>query len=370
MARPSKLTKSKKTNVSLADIAELVGCTPASVSLVFNNSPLPSKKMRENVMLAAKQLGYIPNRMAQSLQRGRTYTLGAVMPYCSDHNVASFLDAATMEATEYGFEMEIHFHRWSAVEEDRILRNLAESRVEGVILYSAQNSYRDNDAYEALKSLEIPIVGHARQGYPEFDTTIVIDREPGAHAVGEHLARLGHRRVDYLEPTFNRDSLADLESTVDALLAGITTGMKRKGDVRFYTTPLDTLPGRSLIETNGFSAKSMYQMTDAVIERYLDERTDATAVVTANTMIAYRLIGMMRKRGMRCPRDLSVIPFSVEDWTDSGPLPMTALEYSTDLMARKAIASILAVKAGQKVSDLIKVPTMLVERESSGTPGK
>jgi len=198
----------------------------------------------------------------------------------------------------------------------------------------------------------------------------MIDRIPGAHAVGEHLARLGHVRVDYLEPTFNRDSLADLESTVDALLASLKAGMKRKGDVRFYTTPVETLPGRSQIETHGFSAKSMYEMTDAVIERYLDDRTDATAVVVANTMIAYRLIGMMRRRGLQCPKDLSVVPFSVENWTDSGPLPMTALEYSTDLMARKAIASILAVKAGQKVSNVIKVPTMLVERDSSGSPAK
>ena len=321
-------------------------------------------------MMAAKQLGYIPNRMAQSLQRGRTFTLGAVMPYCSDHNVASFLDAVTMEATEYGFEMEIHFHRWSAVEEDRILNNLAGSRVEGVILYNARNSYRDVAAFEALHSLEIPIIGHARQAHPEFHTTIVIDRVPGAYAVGEHLADLGHQRVDYLEPAFNRDSLAGLESTVDALLASLKAGMKGKGDVRFYTTPVETLPGRSQIEASGFSAKSMYQMTDAVIERYLDDRTDATAVVVANTMIAFRLIGLMRKRGMQCPRDLSVVPFSVENWTELGPLPMTALEYSTDLMARKAIASILAVKAGQKVSNTIKVPTVLVERESSAPPRK
>ncbi len=368
MARPSKLTKPRKSTVSLADIARVVGCTPASVSLVFNDSPLPSKRMRENVMKAATQLGYIPNRMAQSLQRGRTYTLGAVMPYCSDHLVSSFLDAASLEATEFGFEMEIHFHRWSAVEEERILNNLAGSRVEGVILYCARDNYRNAPALKALRSLDIPVIGHTRVAHPEFDTNILIDRVPGAFAIGRHLAELGHRRVDYFEPSYNRDSLVQAEGLIQSLMESLSAGMDGKGEVRFRTTPIESLPGRHEIEANGFSYKAMYQVMDGVIERYLASDSDATAIVVANTMVATRLLGMMRKHGLECPRDLSIIPFGPENWSDSGPLPMTALEYSPEFMARKAVASILAVKAGQKVARTIKAATTLVPRASTAPP--
>ncbi|HEX2159019.1 MAG TPA: LacI family DNA-binding transcriptional regulator, partial [Actinomycetes bacterium] len=46
----------------LEDVAERVGMSPASVSMVLSNAPGPSAATRERVLAAAAELGYRPDR--------------------------------------------------------------------------------------------------------------------------------------------------------------------------------------------------------------------------------------------------------------------------------------------------------------------
>jgi LacI family transcriptional regulator len=101
-----------------------------------------------------------------------------------------------------------------------------------------------------------------------------------------------------------------------------------------------------------------------VINDYLDSGSKATVVVTPNAVIAWKLMAAMRLRGLRCPEDISIASFSVEGIGAMGSVPLTALEYSVDFMARKAMAAMMAVISGKKVAPIIKIPTDLVIRDS------
>ena len=51
----------------LEDVAERVGMSPASVSMVLSGAPGPSAATRERVLAAAQELGYRPDARARSL---------------------------------------------------------------------------------------------------------------------------------------------------------------------------------------------------------------------------------------------------------------------------------------------------------------
>ena len=64
--------------VTLADVAEQAGVSPTAVSLVLNNRPGSrlSPDTADRIRQVADELGYRPNRAAQSLRLGKTRTIG------------------------------------------------------------------------------------------------------------------------------------------------------------------------------------------------------------------------------------------------------------------------------------------------------
>ena len=57
---------------TIAKVAEKAGVSPTTVSHVLNHADRVSKAMRDRVQSAIDELGYVPNRQAQSLRTGRT----------------------------------------------------------------------------------------------------------------------------------------------------------------------------------------------------------------------------------------------------------------------------------------------------------
>lgn len=361
----------QKTRVSIVDIAKKVGCTAASVSLVLNDSPLPSQKMRQKVKRAAAQLGYVPNRMAQSLKRGRTFMLGVVMPYCGEAYVSALLDSLSVEAAECGYQLEIHFHRWSTSEEDRILRLLSESRVEGIILLGSRLDYTDVPSMAALAAQRIPVVVIGSRAGVDSQTSIVMDRANGAEELGKYLGQQGHRQVDYLEPVLNREAIEKPDPAITEIIDALRKGIRQfqpDGEVGFLATPTEHLQERRDIENHGFSAKSADSIINLVVSNYLAKQSQATAVVTYSLIVAWNLLAEMHHRGVRCPDDLSVACFAVEGSGGLGAVPLTALEFSVETMARKAVSAMVSAIAERDSAKTIKISTRLVIRNSCQPP--
>src|SRR3979490_686172 len=82
---------SKDATVTMRDVAETSGFSPATVSIVLNNAPLaryiaPATKKR--IEETARKLGYRPNAMARFLRSKRTHSVGVMLiditdPYCT-----------------------------------------------------------------------------------------------------------------------------------------------------------------------------------------------------------------------------------------------------------------------------------------------
>lgn len=71
----TKQTPSSQAPVTLKTVAEYVGLSSGTISLVLNNAPQSSsipQRTKDRVIAAARELGYRPNLLARALRRQST----------------------------------------------------------------------------------------------------------------------------------------------------------------------------------------------------------------------------------------------------------------------------------------------------------
>lgn len=68
--------------LSIKDIARMVGVVPSTVSFVINGKEKEmriSEEMADKIRKTIKETGYVPNRSAASLRTGKTHVIGLIV---------------------------------------------------------------------------------------------------------------------------------------------------------------------------------------------------------------------------------------------------------------------------------------------------
>src|ERR1035441_5196396 len=80
--------------MNLKKLAEYLGLSPATVSLVINRSSVADsipQETKDRIFAAAKKFKYRPNFLARSLRTQRSFTIGVIVPEVSDGYSASVM---------------------------------------------------------------------------------------------------------------------------------------------------------------------------------------------------------------------------------------------------------------------------------------
>ena len=196
--------------VSLKALAEHLGLSPATVSLVINRSPsaksIPART-QERVRAAARELNYRPNFMARSLRKQRSFTIGVVVPEISEGYASLVMSGIEDHLLQEGYFYFVvsHRHRSDLLEEyPRILHARA---VEGLI------------AVDTICQEGAPVPLVAVSGHREVPgvTNIVLNHERAAILALEHLHRLGHRKIAFIKgQEFSSDTAVRWKAITDA----------------------------------------------------------------------------------------------------------------------------------------------------------
>lgn len=64
---------------TIRDIAEMCGCSANTVSQALRGSTRISQALRERIAQVANDIGYIPNRLAESMRTGTTKTIAVII---------------------------------------------------------------------------------------------------------------------------------------------------------------------------------------------------------------------------------------------------------------------------------------------------
>ena len=277
---------------TIRDVARRAGVSISTVSLALNQSGPVSVETHDKVWNAAREVGYAPNALAQSLKLGRTRLIGMVLGDVANPFFARFLRAVERLAIAENHLVIVSDTEGDIDHERAMLTHLRGQRVAGIIL----NPLGSGPDYVAfLHDLPMPIVAIDQRVEGLACDFVASDSVLAAAMLTEHLIRLDHRRI--------------------ALISGIpglwTSEMRIKGFE-------DTMRGAgievdpALVVCGHYHGRRAYEQT----MRLLTQATRPTAIVAANNVMALGALQAINDLGFRCPEDISLTSIDDVPWGD------------------------------------------------------
>lgn len=179
-------------HVTISNVAAAAGVSKATVSRVMNGLPTVAPDIAHRVRETAQRLGYLPSVTAQNLSRGRTGTVGVLVPDLANPLYTVVLKAIAAAAAEDGYHALVSDSNEVPDQEPQRALELAR-QCDGLILCGPRMA---DEALARLLDVGLPTVVVNRLT-PLFPSVWVDCRDAIAELY-HHLRALGHRRLAYL----------------------------------------------------------------------------------------------------------------------------------------------------------------------------
>jgi DNA-binding LacI/PurR family transcriptional regulator len=333
------IERSGSHRVTSVDVARRAGVSQSTVSLVFSGKGAGrvSEATQERVRQAARELGYRPNVAAQALRLGSSRAVALLVPDVTNPFFSRVLRGAQRSAQAAGYTVALvdtgNDRRW----EEQSFEALRAGPVDGYLLFEVS-------APEALGPDTPAVMMEAEaRGRP----SVRFDAEAGAAAAVSHLLGLGHRRVGHLAAAFDAPTFHLREEARRRVLA--EAGIDPDEQPRALT-PID-------IDSARDAAGPL-----------LDDKP--TAVFCDDDVIAAGLYLAARERGLKVPRDLSVIGFDDMDFARVLEPPLTTVALDAEQLGASSFELLEAAMAGRRTRRRIVLPAELLVRGSTAEPRK
>jgi LacI family transcriptional regulator len=196
--------------VTLSDVAREAGVSLATASRALNGSATRTvgEELRVRVQAAAQRLRYTPDGIAQAMARGRTTSLGLVVPDIADPRYAAVAAGVVEAATAAGLTVALTVSAGDAAHEAALVEQLQRQRARGVVLVRGGDQPAEGEATALRASLEafrstgggVAVVGADGLG---MDAVDLGEQDAAAELVRALLTR-GYRQIALLtgeEPT-------------------------------------------------------------------------------------------------------------------------------------------------------------------------
>jgi DNA-binding LacI/PurR family transcriptional regulator len=283
--------------VSIVQIAKQAGVSAATVSKVLNNAEgaRVGAATRERVIKVAKDANYQPNRMARSMVRKQTNTVGLMVSGLENPFFVAVMEALERPLVQSGYQVMLDSAP-SDLGTYMTHGNIRGWPVDGVLMWA----FTDQTATEFLGPIAeaLPTV---YLGYKRTDRTdwVAFDHYLAGHLAAEHLLEIGHRRLIIVTPHVTNNVLL-----ADERYFGIKDACKDSG----ASCDHYLVAGLQSIRSAAFETGQRL-----AAERRADEAP--MALVCHNDQIALGVMHGLRREGMRIPEDFAVVGF---DGIDEG----------------------------------------------------
>ncbi|MGW3345125.1 LacI family DNA-binding transcriptional regulator [Nonomuraea rubra] len=325
---------------TLEAVAARAGVSKSSVSRVINGATTVAPSIREVVLRAVRELGYVPHAAARNLATRRTNAVALVVSdppkgLVSDDPMFSAVIRQASRKLESAGKQVVLMLAGSEDSRARVTRYVAAGHVDGVMLVSMHGA---DSLPSTLARQGIPVVslGRTNPAVPYVDN----DNPGGTDLAVRHLLRQGRRRVATI--TGPLDMIASQER-----LTGYTDVMRRTGH-------------RSIVAIGDFTRVSG---ADAM-RQLLQDDPGLDAVFAANDLMAIGALRTLREAGRRVPDDVAVVGFDdIEAARYTAPALTTVHSPMTD-WATATVDLLLELFEGGS-GEPVLLPAELVVRESA-----
>jgi LacI family transcriptional regulator len=325
--------------ITVLDVAAAAGVSKSTVSRVLDERlPRSDNPTARRVREVAARLGYIRDVSAASLRRGKTMTIGVIVPRLTDTVMAMLYESIAQCCAKSGRVAIVSTSRDEPETNRAAAEFLLNRGVDGLVLSTARNG---DSLPEELTARGIPYVLALRTD--GTSRSAVGDDVLGGYLATRHLLDLGHRRIGLIAgPDYASSSLGRQQGYRKALAeAGV--------DVR-----------EELIVPTSFSMDAGAEGAEVLLG--LEPRP--TAIFAVNDNSAIGALSVITRHGLSVPRDISLVGYNDIPIVSRLPVPMTTVRVSFDQIAAAALE---LLDTDPATSDRVrKIAPTLIPRASSG----
>lgn len=293
------LVNTTEARVTIIDVAGRAGVSPGTVSRVLNNFPNVDDELKQRVLTAVKNLGYIhiPKRRTAVIQHTETpsenlLNVSSIVmcvremetPAPRNAYYSHVLHGAQAECGKRNVNMVYCSLRDSPNSITEVQATLQRGQAAGLLLVGLNN----RALIEKVTQLNLPVV-LVNMHYSNLAAdTVVCDFYEGTKLAIGHLTELGHRNIIFVMGPND-------DYSVQRRLEGYRIGLIKAG-----------LPYRAELI---FQSNLTISGGEEVARQILQSNLKYSAICCANDGTAIGVIRTLSNAGIRVPQDVSVIGF-------------------------------------------------------------
>lgn len=330
--------------VSIKDVARLAGVSTATVSRALAEPDKVREKTRDRVMAAVRESGYVTNSLARSFRTNRNDSVVVLVPDITNSFFSNIIQGIEEVARKSGYRILLGDMQNDPANARAYGDLCAQRQADGLICLGRTIPFSYNRTRKTLDPKWPPLVMAC-----EYDDVIPIpgvriDNERAALDGVRYLGEQGHRRIAYINGPEDSPLCRDR-------LKGYRKGMAELGVRRT----------RDLIFRGDFSLDSGAQAARALV----DSGELPTAVFAANDAMAIGALQVLKQRGIRVPRDISMLGFDDIKFAAYCDPPLTTIHQPRRQIGALSMQMMVDILTGRSDSLSVReLPHELVLRDS------
>jgi len=275
--------------VTLKEIAELLGIAPATVSKALKDYPDVSAKTKKEVKELAERLGYSPNSFAVNLRTKESKTIGLIIPEVVHHFFSNVITGIIEEAEKSGYMIIILVSNESPELEKKQVDLLLDKRVDGIIM-SLANDSNDDAHIRKILNRGMPLVLFDKISKLIPCNKVLINDQKAASQAVQHLIDIGCKRIAHIRGPLNP------QNSVDRFLGYKKT--LEKNNIPF--DPRLVYPCKNVTYDEG----------RYFAQKIIAEHPDVDGIFAITDLVAVGVISYCNENNIRIPEDIALIGFS------------------------------------------------------------
>lgn len=337
---------------TMETIAERAGVSKMTVSRVLNKHPYVSNKVRQKIQDIMKEMNYRPNLSASVLSSRSSKTLGLVIQF---YNNNIFTTNYLMEVM-FGLEQALDSSGFNLVLFSRIhpkskkYEDITNWHYSGLVKgYVIVAPPVDSPIVKILLKENIPFVIVSGRSENKNANWVDADNYNGGFMATEHLINLGHRKIAYIGGPGN--SANSLE--------------REKGYIKALEYH-DIKPSSSYRVTGEFEQRAAYEGA----LKLLSLRNPPTAIFASNDLMALGAMQAAKDKGLKIPRDISIIGFDNIDLSMSSDPALTTVNQDARALGTTAAEFLVQFDKDNPAPALKKILEVSLIKRGSTAPLK
>ena len=309
--------------LTLRDVSQASGVSEMTVSRVLRNRGDVSQNTRDKVLLAAKQLGYVPNKIAGALASQRVNLVAVIIPSLSNMVFPEVMTGISEVLETTDLQPVVGVTDYLPEKEERVLYEMLSWRPSGIIIAGLEHS--ENSAI-MLKASGIPVVEIMDIDGSPVDAMVGISHRRAGREMAVSILKAGYRKIGFLGTKMPLDHRARKR------FEGFTEALAKSGvevtDQEFYSGGSALVKGR--------------EMTQELLRR--NPKLDF--LYFSNDLIGAGGLLYLIEQGIDIPNQIGIAGFNGVELLQGLPRQLATMDACRNEIGRKAAEMIV-----QQVSD-------------------